>query len=539
MRDMQRSTDRTQRNRSGLPSNPAQAQSERRAPSKASTSSTPELLQPFELSEEPAPRSKLDELTFAHWRRAGVTPARPCSDAVFLRRAYLDLIGTLPSTEEARAFLLDTSPDKRTRLLDALLARPEYASYWSLRWGDVLRIKSEFPINLWPNAVQAYHRWVYAAMQSNMPYDRFARAMLTATGSNFRVPEVNFWRAVQSRDPESLARAVALTFLGVRAERWPRQRLQGMAAFFAKVAYKKTLEWKEEIVYFDPRLEAPSLRGVAPTFPDGKPARIPPGTDPRVVFADWLLAPGNPWCAKSAVNRYWYWLFGRGIVHEADDIRPDNPPCNPALLAYLEKEFIASGYDVRKLLRLITASATYQLSSVPRGKRTAGDTCFASYPLRRLEAEVLIDAIDQVTGSTESYSSPIPEPFTFVPESQRTIALADGSITSSFLDLFGRPARDNGYLSERNPAPSAAQRLHMINSSHIQRKLEQSVVLRGILRGRLPRQVVTQLYLTILSRFPTNGEMATALEYLRTSGLNGGLDLAWALLNSAEFTYRH
>jgi hypothetical protein len=497
---------------------------------------------PFELDAEPAPNGPLDEIVFGHWKKAGITPARPCSDAVFLRRAHFDLIGTLPTTREAREFIQDRSPNKRATLVDRLLDRDEFADYWAMRWSDVLRIKAEFPINLWPNAAQAYHRWVRTCMRDNVPYDRFARALLTSSGSNFRVPPVNFYRAMQSRDPHSIAQTVALVFMGTRADRWPRARLDALAAFFARVGYKKTLEWKEEIVFFDADKTVPTLKGVAPAFPDGKKAMIPPGKDPREVFAGWLISPANPWFTRAIVNRLWFWLFGRGIVHEADDIRPDNPPSIPALMAWLEKELIASKYDLRKLMRTIVMSATYQLSAIPRTTSPAAEACFASYPVRRLEAEVLIDALNQITGSTESYSSQIPEPYTFVPESQRSIALPDGSISSSFLEMFGKPARDTGQLSERNNKPSAAQRLHLINSSHIQRKLQQSQTLRALTRlGRTPRESVTTLYLTFLSRFPTAEELSTALRYAQQGGIgrDPGMDIAWALLNSSEFQMRH
>lgn len=497
---------------------------------------------PFEDSAEPAPLGPLDEVVFAHWKRGGITPSRLCSDGVFIRRASLDLIGTLPTAREARDFILDRNPAKRRELVDRLLLRDEYADYWAMRWGDVLRIKAEFPINLWPAAAQAYHRWVHAAMRDNMPLDRFARALLASSGSNFRVPPVNFYRAVQNRDPRTLAQAAALVFMGARADRWPKARLDGMAAFFAQVGYKKTLEWKEEIVFHDPARPAGALKGVKPTYPDGTVPAISPGTDPRAVFAAWLLAPGNPWFARAMVNRVWFWMFGRGIVHEADDIRPDNKPAVPELLSWLEKDFVAGKYDQKRLLRTIATSAVYQMSPIPRGDEKVAQAVFASYPVRRLEAEVLIDALNQITGSTESYSSQIPEPFTFVPESQRTIALGDGSITSAFLEMFGRPARDTGLLSERNNAPTAAQRLHMINSSHIQRKLQQSRNLRAMTRlGLAPREGIVSMYLTCLSRFPTDDELAAAVQYVRRvgPGRDPGMDVAWALVNSSEFLLRH
>lgn len=497
---------------------------------------------PYESNDEPRAKGKLDELAFARWKELGITPARPCSDGVFVRRVFLDILGILPSAREARAFLDDRSPDKRSKLIEAVLGRPEYADYWALHWGDVLRIKSEFPINLWPNAVQAYHRWVYDALQRNVPYDRFVRELLTSSGSNFRTPQVNFYRAVQNRDPESLARAVALTFMGARAEKWPRKRLQGMACFFQHVAYKGTGEWKEEIVHFDPTVRSAGLKGIKPTFPDGRSATAASGADPRIAFVDWLLAPGNPWMARCAVNRLWSWLFGRGIIHEADDIRPDNPPSNPALLSWLERQYAVLKWDTRAMLSLILNSATYQLASIPRTGHPKAEAVFAYYPIRRLEAEVLIDAVNHITGSTETYSSAIPEPYTFVPENQRTVSLADGSIGSSFLDLFGRPARDTGLLAERNSSPTAAQQLHMLNSSHIQQKIARSMQIRSLLASnRQPPALADTLYLTILSRYPTDAEREIVVPLLRSqrSAQDGGLTLAWALINTAEFQYRH
>ena len=198
------------------------------------------------------------------------------------------------------------------------------------------------------------------------------------------------------------------------------------------------------------------------------------GRDPREAFAGWLIAPRNPWFARAAVNRVWSWLLGRGIIHEPDDIRPDNPPSNPELLAYLEQELVASHYDLKSIYRLILNSQTWQLSSIPRSTRPEAAANFAYYPLRRLDAEVLADAICETTGTTETYTSAIPEPFTFIPEEQRGISLPDGSITSAFLELFGRPPRDTGLEAERNNRLTAAQQLHMLNASHVERKIEQS-----------------------------------------------------------------
>jgi hypothetical protein len=501
---------------------------------------------PFDGPADVTPASKIDELVFEKLKQIEIRPANSCSDEVFVRRVYLDVIGTLPTPDEARRFLQDQAPDKRRALVDRLLEREEYADYWAVKWGDLLRVKAEFPINLWPNAAQAYHRWIRTGIKENKPYDCFVREMLTASGSNFRVPQVNFYRAIQSRQPEGIAQAVALTFMGARAEKWPKDRLSEMAVFFQQTAYKCTAEWKEEIVYFDPG-KGPALpagsSSRAAVFPDGTQASLPSDRDPREVFADWLLAPQNPWFARNIVNRAWSWLLGRGIIHEPDDLRPDNPPRNPELLAWLEQELLAARYDLKHILRLILNSKTYQLSSIPGTAHPDGEACFSHYPLRRLEAEVLIDALNQVTGTTERYSSAIPEPFTFIPEDQRATELADGSISSSFLEMFGRPSRDTGLESERSGRPSAAQRLHLLNSSHIQRKLEQGPRIQSLAQSkRNQREVVDELYLMVLSRFPTEAERKIVATYAGPGGVKRReviVDLAWALCNCAEFLYRH
>ena len=575
---------------------------------------------PFESAAPLTSEHPIDKIVFGKLKQLGIPPARLCSDEVFLRRVYLDLIGTLPTAEEARQFLNDPSPRKREALIDRLLQREEFADYWAMKWSDLLRIKAEFPINLWPNAAQAYHRWVRTAIRDNMPYDRFVRELLTANVSNFRVPQVNFYRAVQSKDPQTIAQAVALTFMGVRADKWPKDQLAGMAAFFSRISYKPTGEWKEEIVCFDPEklirpAQPPALPGTvsattpptpppAPTpsgkpapsgsgsasgqagpgspkaeplvatFPDGTSVRIRPDQDPRVVFADWLIQPKNPWFAKNIVNRIWSWLLGRGIIHEPDDIRPDNPPSNPELLAFLEKELVGSGYNLRHIYRLIVTSKTYQLSSIPRSKNPEAAAQFAYYPVRRLEAEVLIDALNQITGTTEQYSSMIPEPFTYIPLGYRAVALPDGSITSAFLEQFGRPPRDSGLEAERNNRITANQRLHLLNSSHIQRKIQEGPKLQALLQslsarpkakpvpplgrktpaGRAREQfrtqaadtqsaenVLTELYLTILSRRPTPKEKAAVAEYIQKATVkrDAFFDVVWALMNSSEFLYRH
>jgi len=497
---------------------------------------------PFQGPPPGPPQTQIDRLVFGQLEKLGIPPANLCSDGVFVRRVYLDVIGTLPSGLEARTFLLDPSPEKRRRLVDHLLERDEFADYWAMKWSDLLRVKAEFPINLWPNAAQAYHRWLRTQIKENAPYDRFVRELLTASGSNFRDPPVNFYRAMPNREPAGMAQTVALTFMGTRTERWPAPQLAGLAAFFSQVGFKSTDEWKEEIVFWDPGRATNGLAR-AGVSPDGTPARLTGDRDPRAVFADWLIAPKNPWFTRIVANRVWSWLLGRGIVHEPDDFRPDNPPANPELLAWLEQQSIAAHYDLKALFRLILNSQTYQLSCVPRSTQPMAAANFAAYPLRRLEAEVLMDAVNQVTGGTEKYTSNIPEPFTFIPDTERSIALPDGSISSAFLDMFGRSPRDTGRESERNRRLTGEQRLHLLNSSHILRKLEQSRMIQFQTQAsRSPQDIATGLYLGILSRFPTKAELETSEACLQSAGRarrSAVVDLAWALLNSDEFIFRH
>lgn len=491
---------------------------------------------PFEISGPDTGFNSVDTFVLSGLQEERIQPAELCSDAVFLRRVYLDVTGALPEAEEVRRFLDNPRQDKRVTLINRLLAESAYADYRSLKWCDLLRVKAEFPINLWPNAVQAYDRWIYEAMKTNMPYDQFVRMLLTSGGSNFRTPPVNFYRAVQGREPAAIASVVALTFLCERIDKWPSDRREGLAAFFSRIGYKDTAEWKEEIVYFKP-----SDKPLEAMFPDGQRVTIPADKDPREVFADWLLADGNPRLSRAIVNRVWSWLMGRGLIHEPDDIREDNPAVYPELLDYLATELVKAKYDLNPIYGLILKSRTYQQSSIPQDDNARAEAKFACYPVRRLEAETLIDALCRITGTRESYSSPIPEPFTFIPDDQRSIELADGSISSSFLELFGRPPRDTGLESERDNATTETQRMHMLNSSHIQNKIQNSWKLRALItaqRGNRPA-LIDSLYLMILSRHPTQKEREIALAYLKGDPITGSQDLTWALVNSKEFLYRH
>jgi hypothetical protein len=500
----------------------------------------------------------LDAAVDKNLRALGLEPSPVCGDAEYLRRVCLDLMGALPPVEKTRAFLADTDPRKREKLPDWIFERPEYADYWAMRWCDVLRVKSEFPSNLWPNAVQAYHAWLRAAMASNMPYDKMARTLLSTTGSNFREPPCNFYRATQRRTPAGLASAFALIFMGARLDcadckehpyqTWTHAQAGGLAAFFTNVRYKKTDEWKEEIVYFAPAWGAYKPDGekiVPPALPDGAAVTYSrTGARPQKLLADWLTAPGNPYFARHVANRYWCALFGRGITMPVDDVRPGNPPSNPELLDVLANKVVESGFDLRALLRFIVTSQTYQRSSVTN-ETNAGDTqCFSHCVPRRLDAEVLADAIGTATGAYESFTSRIPEPFAMWPDDFHSVQNPDASVTSGFLETFGRPGRDTSYEVERDRNPSMAQALYLFDSGELAGKLaKKDGVVRALARahGSDYRAFARECYLMLLTREPSGAELERIASHMQATPdkTKAAQDIVWALINTKEFLYKH
>lgn len=497
----------------------------------------------------------IDELCLARQRKAGVAPAELCSDSVFIRRVYLDTIGLLPTPDEVRAFLEDDAPRKRSNLIDELLERPEFVDYWALKWGDLLRIKAEYPVRIWPKGVQTYYRWVRDSIARNMPYDQFVRELLVSSGSAFRDGAANYYRAVPIKDPQTFGDTTALLFMGMRVgcarchdhptERWTLEDELGLAAFFAQVRFKGTSEWKEEIVHIDPdgMLRHPKTKQIVkPKLPGGEPIELKLGDDPRAVFADWLTAPQNPWFAKNAVNRIWHWLFGRGIVHEPDDMRPSNPPSNPELLELLARELVEHDYDTRHIYRLILNSETYQRSAETRDGAAADPDLFAHYPVKRLGAEQLMDALSQVTETWETLSSNIPEPFTKLPTGYRATQLADGSISLPFLELFGRPPRDTPYESQRTCETSMRQALHLLNAADIERKVStDNRIARLIREGKSDAEIIDGIYLAALARLPFDDERQKLLAHARRSKarVQNLQDILWAVLNSKEFLFNH
>lgn len=495
------------------------------------------------------PLNEIDRIILKNLKVYHLKPAVLCSDAVFLRRVYIDLIGTVPDPQEARAFLNDQTENKRAILIDRLLNEDRFVDYWSMKWCDLLKVKSEFPINLWPNGVAAYHRWIQKAIRENMPYDHFAKILLTSDGSNFRCGPANFYRACQNRDPVSLAESAAQVFLGFQLAPMPKEKQEQMAKFFTRISYKGSAQWKEEIVYWNRKpLDSPDV-----VFPDGSQGSVAAGQDPRSVFADWLIQPGNKAFNNNIVNRIWFWIFQRGIVHEPDDFRADNPPCCPGLLEYLSNELVQNKYDLKHIYRLIFNSRTYQQSSITDNDYQDAEKYFAVYPVKRIEAEVLQDIFIKIFHLQLTYMSEVPEPYSFLPDRLQTVELSDAGITNSFLEMFGRSTRDTGLETDRNNDVTASQQLFFINSNEINNwvkkmsqqfgKMRQLVNAENMKSGKKydPAAGIDNIWLTLLSRFPSNQEREYYRQIMKLSknAAQSQEDCIWSIVNGKEFLCRH
>ena len=482
-------------------------------------------------------------------KERGLRPVRRTDDATFLRRAYLTLAGKLPYPSEVRDFLRDNSPRKRAEIVDMLLDSPDFATLMAMRCCQIYRVKSEFPINMWPNAVQLFHRYLYDAARKDRPYDVVVREMLTSSGSNFRVPQVNFLRGHADRTAKGVARGVALALMGIRTDKLDADTAAGLEAFFSALERKATDEWKEEIVF-----TSPVEKRIGARTPDGKTFTIAsPGTDPRKVFADYLCAPENPYFARAFANRAWHWVFGRGLVDPADDMtgKPERrlfekvyPVRTNKALDALAAAFRDSGYRVKELFRIICNSSAFNADwrTLP-GEQTAAEECFAVYPVHRIEPELIVDALARITGGYDRYRSVIPEPFTFLPPGTPATAIADGSISSGVLDNFGRSPRDSGQLAEVKTRITVSQRQWLMNSTVLYGRLSNRNRAMTQQFRRDPQGRLNELYLSVLSRYPTEAERAKFASRLKHAGKRGSnrlwLDALWALVNSGEFIHHH
>jgi hypothetical protein len=480
------------------------------------------------------PYNKLDVYIKSLLDSVHLTPAPLCSDSVFVRRVYLDIIGRLPSYLETQSFLENSSEGKRSQLIDRLVDSDDFAIYYSLKWKDLLRVKSEFPINLWPNGVQVYSRWIDSALLNNMPYDKFAYRLLTSSGSNFKNPPSNFFRALQDKSPSGIASAVAQTFLGFDINNLPNDEKENFIKFYSKVMYKHTEEWKEFITYIDFRDNSP----VSYILPNGKKLLIK--GDPRKHLAQWIIYGKNSSFSKNIINKIFFWLFNQGLITPVDDIYKKSP-ISDELMNYLVGELKESNYNLRHIFKILLKSRTYQQSPIPSDLNNSDNyRFFAVYPVKRLSAEVIADVLNVLFTNTAKLYSQVPEPYTFIPSFCKYLELDDASISTPFLEMFGRPTRDTGLEKERNNSISSEQRLFFINSTILNNKLKRAKALRETVYQRKNiKDRIDFVYLTFLSRYPTAEEKQVIHEQLLKGHRKFLYNLCWCLVNSKEFLYNH
>ncbi len=493
---------------------------------------------------DPKPNNFIDTIAFDKLKQLQILPSELCTDEEFVRRACLDVTGRLPKVDESLAFLNDAAPDKRERLIDELLDSPDYAAFWTLKWGDILRSNSK---KLSAPGVQKFRQWIFDQVRNDTPLDRFARELLTATGSVYQNPAANYWRA--SRDPNDATETTAQLFLGIRIqcakchnhpfERWSQDNYYGIAAAFTRIGRKPgTNSTDDEVIFTQPSGEIQQPRS-------GQMMKVhlllkgdvdvPAEQDRRAVFAQWLTGADNPFFAKAAVNRIWGHLMGRGIVEPVDDFRDSNPPSNAALLDELTRQFVENGYSTKWAIRTIMRSRLYQLSS-RKNDFNKDDEIYASHATTRLlSAEQLLDAICHVTG--------VPETFEGVPVGTRAVELADPPTEHYFLKIFGQPQREMACQCERSSESNLSQALQMINGPVVHNKLRDKAcrITQMMEQSKSDAEIIETLYLAALSRKPAPEEMDAATKYIsaaadRKQGLE---DVGWAVVNSKEFLFQH
>lgn len=483
----------------------------------------------------------IDELVFSRLKRLNIVPSELSTDEEFLRRAHLDLIGVLPTAEEARRFLASRAPNKRAQLIDELLERPEYADFWGLYWSDRLSNSRQF---LYEKGTFFFQQWLREAMAKNLPYDQFVRDLVTATGGLYEVAPTSYYPLMKKA--EEMATTTSQVFLGVSLEcarchdhpfeKWKQGDFLGLAAFFAQVRHKNRIRQNERVLYLDPKRELTHPKNkqpVVPKFLGGEPVKVEPGRDRREVLAGWITAPSNPFFAKAIVNRLWKHFLGRGLVEPVDDFRATNPPTNEALLEALAEDFIRHKYDLKHLFRTIVGSRVYQLSAQPNGTNKEDKQFYSRFYLKRLNAEALLDGICRVTE--------VPEKFPGFHLGTRATQLPDPKVPSYFLDVFDRATRET--VCERKQTTSVMQIMHLVSGDTINQKVraENALIERLIKSGKSGREVIEELYLRTLSRFPQKEEAQLAQQGISQapSPREGYEDLLWALLNSKEFLFNH
>ena len=507
----------------------------------------------------PPSKNFIDELVFANLKRIGIPPSGVCDDSTFLRRVSLDIVGRLPTEEEAQAFLNNNDPGKRDAVIDVLLRSSGYADFFAGKWAMLLHNKRDLASDTVSNF--AFHSWIRDSLLANTPYDVMVRDLLAATGEITTNPAVAWFKRV--KEPKQQLEDVAQLFLGVRMqcvqchhhpfERWGQQDYYSLAAFFSQIGRKLSSTPEEETIFHKRGIaqaeNKKTKQQVRPAGLGGGQLEIAPDEDPRLRLAEWMREKTNPFFAKALVNRYWKHFFRRGLVDPEDDIRDTNPPTNPELLDALAAKFVQSGYDLKELIRTITQSTTYQLSSVPNEYNGIDQQNFSRYYPRRLPAEVLLDAIDGLTGT--------PTNFPDLPPGTRAVSLPDNSYnrTTALLKVFGRPEGLSVCECERVDSASLSQSLHLLNSADIKGKLSgaNGRAERLVKAGGTDAEKIRGLYFTAFARPPSAEEIREAEEYLKRpltdargepmdplkAKRNSLEDLIWALMNAKEFSYNH
>jgi hypothetical protein len=511
------------------------------------------IVVPFDQQVDPsawdeAPRANLiDELVLARLRDLNLPPSPPADDATFLRRAYLDTIGALPTVEETRQFLADTRPDKRQRLIEHLLSRPEFVDYWAYKWSDLLLVNSE---KLRPPAMWAYYRWIRRHVESGTPWDAMVRELLTAQGDTLHQGAANFY--VLHPDPQDLAETTSQAFLGLSIgcakchnhplEKWTNDQYFAMANLFARVRTKEAAgDGNKSVFEADSGDVASPLTGVPqPPQPlEGPAMALDDPASRRQHLARWLTAADNAYFARAIVNRVWANFLGVGLVEPVDDLRASNPASNEALLAALADYLVQHKYDLNALMRLILQSQTYQRSSEPLPENVADERFYSRYYPRRLMAEVLLDALSDVTGA--------PTRFPGYPPSWRALQLPDANVESYFLKSFGRPQRILTCECERSDEPSMVQVLHLANGDTVNGKLQAkgNRIDRLLAAGASDEQIIEELYLAALCRPPTPQQTQRLAAVLREAAADAAQrreaieDLFWSVLSSRDFLFAH
>jgi hypothetical protein len=500
-------------------------------------------------------RSRVDRLLAKQWRQLRIEPSPPADDATFLRRATLDICGTLPTPDEVREYLADHRLDKRSRLIDTLLDRPEYARVFALKWADILQNRGRgYSTSQQRPGTTLFSSWIRDALASNMPYDRFATEILTAVGSQESNPPAVWYRTV--RTSQDYVESISQAFLGVRvqcaqchhhpAERWGQDDYYGLAAVFARVGRKGGFADTEvptnQTIYVETKGQVvhPRTKRVMNPRPPGGPDFVTsPYDDPRQSLAKWMTDPANPYFARTMANRIWGHFFGRGLIHPIDDARSTNPPSHPELLDALARDFAASGYDLKHLIRVCCDTDSYALSAEPISANREDHQNFARYYPRRMSAEVLLDAFSQVLEVPTEF----PGGQGKFPRETRAIDLPDEAVPNAFLDVFGRPARASACECERVNEPSLGQALALIGSPLLEEKLsaKEGYVARLAAGDRPVAEAVHDIFLRAYARPPRPEELEKARRFLESEPdrLEAFRSLLWSLLVSAEFFLNH